>query len=163
MIEYWPFQKFYKTTVEISESEKEQIKLMLYNFKDSQDSDQVTTFKIINVLNLPILKNIRKQIDKILEKMSLCLGNSWAQLYRKDDSHGIHTHEDSVYSGVIYVDGQGKDGTNFVDKNTNKIHEEEFEINSLILFPSQFLHFAKNQKVDNGRIIISFNTERISQ
>jgi hypothetical protein len=159
MLEYWPFKNFYKTKLEISEEEKQQIKMMLYSFKDSTNVDQITTYKIINILDLPILKNTKRQIDDILEKMSLSLINSWAQLYRQNDSHDPHVHPNSIYSGVIYVDGHGEDGTNFFDNYSEQIYQEKFEINSLILFPSKIIHFAKSQKKDNGRIIISFNTE----
>lgn len=159
LTEYWPFQKFYKTKLEISDSERDQIKYLLYNFKDSSDDNQTTTYKNINILNLPVLKNLKNQIIKILESKNLILTNNWAQLYLKGHSHEPHTHVTSFYSGVIYVDGNGIDGTNWIDSYSGKIHVEKFEKNTLILFPSNIIHYVHYQTEDNGRIIISFNTK----
>lgn len=160
MIEYWPFQKFIKTKLQISQEEKEQIKIMLYNFKNTTDPDQITTYQIIDFLNLPILKKIKEQIENILNPLSLSIINSWGQLYRQSHFHEPHIHPASIYSGVIYVDGQGQDGTIFLDTYSGATYCEKFEKDTLILFPSRIVHFVKSQKEDNGRIVISFNTER---
>jgi len=158
--QYWPFENFIKIKLNISETEKQQIKVMLQHFKDSNDPDQVSTFKVIDILGLPLLNNLRKQITEVLDKISLSLTNSWAQLYKKGDAHEPHIHPESEYSGVIYIDGKGEDGTSFIDTYSGKIHKEKFDLDTLILFPSKIIHFVNTQKKDDGRIIISFNTER---
>ena len=158
LTEYWPFEKFYKTKLEISDQERDQIKYLLYNFTDSKDVNQTTTYKSIDILHLPVLKNLRNQIVKILESKNLRLLSNWGQLYLKGHYHEPHIHYNSFYSGVIYVDGNGEDGTNFVSPHVGTIYVEKFEKNTLILFPSNIIHYVKYQTEDNGRIIISFNT-----
>jgi len=158
MKKYWPFQNFYKTTLDIKEKEIEQIKYLLYNFKDTSDVNQITTFKNINILNLPVLKDLKQQIIDILDNLNLFLGNNWGQLYLKNQKHNPHTHTNSVYSGVIYIDGEGKDGTNFIDIYSGLTFKEEFIKKTLILFPSNIIHYVDNQEKDNKRLIISFNT-----
>lgn len=154
---YWPFQSFYKTKLKILNEEKEQIKYLTYNYKDTSDEDHVTTYNRLNILNFPLLKNLKKQITDILDQKELVLSLSWSQLYLKNHKHKPHTHLGSFYSGVIYVDGNGSDGTCFVDSLGN-IYQEKFEKNVLILFPSQILHYVEPQNEDNGRLIISFNS-----
>lgn len=156
---YWPLKNFYKIKLNISNQEKDQIKLMLHNFKDTCDSTHTTTYKIIDVLKLPLLKNIKDQVEDALHKINLKLTNSWCQLYKKGDCHEPHTHTFSAYSGVIYIDGKGTDGTCFFDNYSGRTHREKFEANNLILFPSQIVHYVNNQENNNERIIISFNTE----
>ena len=159
MKKYWPFQKFYKTTLDIHESEIKQIKYLLYNFKDTCDVNQITTFQNINILNLPVLKNLKKQITDKLDTLNLSLSDNWGQLYLKDQKHEPHIHSNSVYSGVIYIDSEGTDGTNFIDSYSGVIFQERFVKNTLILFPSNVIHYVSNQDKDNKRLIISFNTK----
>ena len=79
---FWPFDdSFYKTKVYISEDEKKQIKLFLDNFKNSRDPDQTTTFEKINILNLPMLKDLKKQITDILDSLDLLLADNGAKQY----------------------------------------------------------------------------------
>jgi|TARA_E500000178_G_C16756235_1_gene632635 hypothetical protein len=156
--EYWPFPKFFKTNIVISEKEKQQIKFLLYNFEDSVDLSQITTFRSLNVLDLPVFDELKKQITQILDERGLALDNHWAQLYRKNQYHDPHQHNGSWWSGIIYVDGNGSDGTRFIDSYTGTTYEEKFEKNKLILFPSSVIHYVKNQNEDNGRIVIAFNT-----
>ena len=66
--EYWPFPKFFKTNIVISEKEKQQIKFLLYNFEDSVDLSQITTFRSLNVLDLPVFDELKKQITHQIER-----------------------------------------------------------------------------------------------
>ena len=159
MQKFWPFESFYKTSLKISKEESNQIKIFMNNFKNSVDNTQITTYQKINVLDLPILKNLRDQIIKILDSLDLNLDDNWGQLYKENNFHVPHTHYGSEYSGVIYIDGDGSEGTNFLNTK-GEIYTSEFKINDLILFPSHILHFVNVQKKDNNRTIISFNTKR---
>ena len=166
---YSPFEDyFHKYKINITNLEKEQLGLFLYN-NHVNKGQQTTTYKQINVLSLPLLKNIRDQILLILNKHNLLLCTNWAQLYRKEDLHALHTHTGSVYSGVLYVEGKGEDGTVF-HHPISKIVEccghvfkhkvmEKFESGVLILFPSYIPHEVLKQEEENNRIIISFNTQ----
>lgn len=165
---YNPFNDyFYKYVVNITDTEKNQLRLFLNNNKKGF-SQQKTTFNQLNILNLPLLKNIREQIISILNKHNLLLTNNWAQLYNKDDEHGLHTHPSSIYSGIIYVESNGNDGTVFyhpISKMLESLGErftpkiiEKFKSNTLILFPSFIPHKVLKQNENNNRLIISFNT-----
>jgi uncharacterized protein (TIGR02466 family) len=158
---------FYKYKINITKKEIQQLFFFLENNKNREE--QETTYNQINILNLPLLKDIKDQIIFILEKHNLFISNSWAQLYKKGDKHRIHNHGGSVYSGVLYVNGRGKDGTAFhhpmskmiesFHKNFKTIVMTKFEPGVLILFPSYIPHEVVEQKEENNRLIISFNTK----
>tara|TARA_R100000544_G_scaffold8599_1_gene3473 strand:+ start:342 stop:818 length:477 start_codon:yes stop_codon:yes gene_type:complete len=151
-----PFESknsFYKYDIKISEEEINQILILV---KSKNTPDQKTTFESLNVLNFPLLKNLREQVISILDEKKLILRNNWAQLYNTKSFHCVHTHSDSDYSGIIYV--QGKTPTVFYDRNFNYPHFEKFEINKMLLFPSWIPHEVRPLQSDEDRLIISFNT-----
>lgn len=158
MDKFDPFEHenlFYKYKVKITDNEINQVLFLLKNLKSNE---QLTTYKYLNVLNFPILKNLKKQITNILDKHKLSLDNNWAQLYNKENKHGIHIHYGSIYSGIIYIKGKNSSSTIFYNRNFNKYYHK-FEDNTLLLFPSMTPHEVKPLEKDEGRLIISFNTK----
>jgi len=155
-MQFDPFKKqnsFYKYNLKILEEEINQILILV---KSSNTFDQKTTFEYLNVLNFPILKNLRKQVISILNRKKLILANNWAQLYNKNNCHGVHIHAGSDYSGIIYV--KGETPTVFYDRNFNQ-YCEKFENNKMILFPSWIPHEVKPLQLNENRLIISFNAK----
>jgi len=156
-MQFDPFKKensFYKYNLKIS---KEEINQILILTKSKNTLDQKTTYNSLNILNFPILKNLRKQVISILNKKNLILKNNWSQLYNSKNLHCIHTHRKSDYSGIIYI--QGKTPTVFYSRNY-LAHFEKFENNKMILFPSWIPHEVRPLQSDENRLIISFNTEK---
>jgi hypothetical protein len=155
-MQFDPFKKensFYKYNLKIS---KEEINQILILTKSKNTLDQKTTYNSLNILNFPILKNLRKQVISILNKKNLILKNNWSQLYNSKNLHCIHTHGKSDYSGIIYI--QGKTPTVFYSRNYLP-HFEKFENNKMILFPSWIPHEVRPLQTDENRLVISFNTE----
>ena len=143
---------FYKYDLKIYTNEINQI---LYLVKDVKTDEQKNTFQYLNVLNFPILKNLRQQIISILNSHKLLLSNNWAQFYNKDDAHDVHIHTGSDYSGIIYI--QGKSPTIFYDRSFGT-YSYKFKKNKLLLFPSDIPHQVKKLDSNEERLIISFNT-----
>ena len=169
---------FYEYNLNIKKEEIDQIKLLTLhyeNLKINTDKDQLSTYYSINnnrtnILNFPILKELKKQIIDILNLHNLFLSMSWAQIYKKTQKHKKHTHPNSAYSGIIYVDGNKNSGQTIFyhplrdrlleyDINFVEIFKPEFKINKLILFPSFISHEVLEEKEDSDRTIISFNTK----
>lgn len=145
---------FYEYDLKISTDEINQI---LYLVKNIKTDEQKNTYQYLNVLNFPILKNLRQQIIFILDSHNLLLNNNWAQLYNKNDAHDVHIHPDSDYSGVIYI--QGKSPTIFYNRSFDN-YSYEFKKNKLLLFPSDIPHQVKKLDSNEERLIISFNTTK---
>ena len=145
---------FYEYELEITDAEINQVLLLV---REIHNSHHNTTYDHLNVLNFPALKNLKKQIISILDSYKLQLRNNWAQLYNDGDSHGIHTHPSSMYSGIIYLRGNNPSPTIFYD-NVFNTYVYEFKKNTLLLFPSHIPHEVKQLKKNEDRLIISFNT-----
>jgi uncharacterized protein (TIGR02466 family) len=170
---------FYEYNLKIEKEELNQIKLLLLQYENLQintDKDQLSTYYLVNniktnILNFPILKKLKEQIINILDYHNLFLANSWIQIYKKNQKHIKHTHTNSAYSGIIYVDGNKNSGQTLFyhplrdrlvsdyDINFIEIFKPEFKINKLILFPSYIVHEVLEEKEKSDRTIISFNTK----
>jgi len=151
---------FYEYTLDISDHEIDQI-LLLFKYQSVDSIEQLTTYKSLDVLNLPLLKNIKQQIDNILHEHNLLLDNNWAQLYNKDSFHGIHNHYGSIYSGIIYLKGSNPSPTIFHSRFLENFYSHTFKKNNLLLFPSMVPHEVRQLKKDEERLVISFNTKRV--
>lgn len=151
---------FYEYTLDISDHEIDQI-LLLFKYQSVDSIEQLTTYKSLDVLNLPLLKNIKQQIDNILHEHNLSLDNNWAQLYNKDSFHGIHNHYGSIYSGIIYLKGSNPSPTIFHSRFLENFYSHTFKKNNLLLFPSMVPHEVRQLKKDEERLVISFNTKRV--
>ena len=143
---------FYKYKLNITEAEINQVLLLL---KKDNLMEMKTTYSKLNVLNFPLLKQLKKQITDILDKHKLLLTNNWAQLYNKKDNHSIHTHVGSTYSGIFYI--QGLSSTIFYDRDY-RTYIKKLVKNELLLFPSYIPHEVKPLEFNEQRLVISFNT-----
>ena len=149
---------FYEYKIQITDDEVSQILFILKN-KNLDSARKFTTFQYLNVLNFPILKNLRKQITNILDQHNLLLTNNWAQLYNKQNQHDIHNHYGSIYSGIIYIKGEDPSPTVFYNSRNLDQYCHKFKKNTLIMFPSMIAHEVKKLERNEERLIISFNTD----
>ena len=147
---------FYEYELKITDAEINQVFLLT---KDVNTKNHKTTYENLNVLNFPVLKNLKKQITSILDVYKLTLTHNWSQLYNDGDSHAIHTHPSSIYSGIIYLKGNNPSPTIFYDNNFNT-YIYEFKKNTFLLFPSHIPHEVKKLNKNENRLIISFNTRK---
>ena len=117
--------------------------------------------------NLP--KNFKREyveyfisiIDSYLKKMAFnfkskqySINNIWFQQYGKTNSHNWHTHPDTNWTNVYFVELPDKSlATEILDHN--KLDVEE---GSLLTFPAYIYHRSPLNIYDNRKTIISFNS-----
>ena len=147
---------FYQYKLKITDSEINQVLLLTKNVDIGY---QKSTFNYLNILNFPILKNLKKQITNILDDNKLLLTDNWAQLYNKENEHSIHVHYGSIYSGIIYLKGENPSPTIFYSNRFGS-YSHNFKKNTLLLFPSMIPHEVKPLEKDEKRLVISFNTHK---
>tara|TARA_R100000231_G_scaffold44612_1_gene38643 strand:+ start:13039 stop:13611 length:573 start_codon:yes stop_codon:yes gene_type:complete len=158
---------FYKTKIEILPQEKEQLRVFMDTLTPLFDPNKVapvTSYTLQYILNMPLMSNLKKQVEGYLDEIGCVLGNSWGQKYIKNQSHGIHTHCNSVYSGIIYVEVTDSP-TFFLHPYAGNIPNspkftylyQNAEPNTMILFPSYTAHFVEKHTNNTERIVISFN------
>ena len=117
-----------------------------------------------------------KEIINPKEELDFYITQSWLNVTNPGGSHHVHSHPNSIISGVFYVSTEEDDNIMFSDPN-KKIKEmlriveyKEHNIwtstgcvfpvnnNELILFPSWLEHgYYPNKKATTDRISISFN------
>jgi len=140
-----------------------------------------------NILNDEKMKNIKHFIEQGIKyyiENILCPANkdieiyiteSWCNYTNKGESHHIHTHNNSILSGCLYVDVEDSDKIHFYKSNSYHgiyipIDEKKFnyfnsdswwlpvENGKLIIFHSSLQHSVEKITTHHTRISISFNT-----
>lgn len=136
------------------------------------------------ILNEKIFVNLKNDLDIIIkdyfdkiikpqeETITPYITQSWLNYTREKEFHHMHSHPNSIVSGVLYIkcDAQN-DMIEFYDTIPNQfqIPPKEFtQYNSktwwfnvaekdLLLFPSSTTHSVKIKKENNLRISLAFN------
>tara|TARA_Y100000996_G_scaffold308665_1_gene245356 strand:+ start:411 stop:1031 length:621 start_codon:yes stop_codon:yes gene_type:complete len=131
-----------------------------------------------NVLDLPdwkILKDVvQTELDLIvkdfykldLSKVKLVVTQSWLNVNNDGEHHPIHTHTNSMLSGVIYLNTGEEDAIRFTDNKFNTrisfipipTINQPVEKGDIILFDSQLPHSVDVAKRKEKRVSLSFNT-----
>ena len=108
-----------------------------------------------------------------LHDVGLYITQSWLNFTSKDQYHHVHTHPNSIYSAVLYLEaGEGDSITfhnpfskNYYDvpsTHYNHFNSTEWNLkikeNILLFFPSTLPHSVPNVAHDNLRVSLSFNT-----
>jgi hypothetical protein len=128
------------------------------NKEHDYDLGQRTLYGECNILDIPGLVNLKKQITNILNVHNLVLSNNWAQLYNQNSQHTVHNHPSSVWSGILYLNPSKASPTIFYDREF-KHYTHAFKKNQLLLFPSYIPHEVAKVDQDEQRLIISLNTK----
>tara|TARA_R100001163_G_C5049256_1_gene186201 strand:- start:1010 stop:1489 length:480 start_codon:yes stop_codon:yes gene_type:complete len=144
---------FYKYNLKVSEDEVKQLSIVK-NDRYAKDNN-FTTYFTLNILNFPMLKNLKTKIETILKEHELILSNSWVQSYKEDNYHKTHIHDGAKKSGILYLTNS-KTPTIFY----NRVFKEYYhypEKNTLLLFPGFVPHEVRPVKEKEERLIVSFN------
>ena len=137
------------------------------------------------ILNRKEFKNIKKFLDQCckeyLEKIispknniELYITQSWLNYTEENQHHHIHSHPNSIVSGVLYFDcDKENDKIKFTNpKDYQQIVPEiekyniwnsntwwfVLETGQLVMFPSSTTHQVDTKKGTNTRISLAFNT-----
>lgn len=110
-------------------------------------------------------------------KQNFYITNSWVSKKTKGQSHHIHNHPNSIFSGVFYMSVEDKDSKlhfnstpghlkgfnfDFDYESFNLFNSQDWwisvESGSFIIFPSHLNHYVQENQSDTERIVIGFNT-----
>lgn len=112
-----------------------------------------------------VYDKILKPLDR-LSNRKLKIGDFWFQNQNNGTAHGMHTHGSNGLSAVCYVkyDKRYHTPTNFISPNFNSLtntnmswYPEESTEGTMIVFPSNILHYTQPNNSDVSRVILSFN------
>ena len=137
------------------------------------------------ILNKPQLKNIKIYLQQTCDyylqtvicpnkDLKLYITQSWLNYTEENKYHHIHSHPNSIISGVLYFNcDEQNDKIKFTNpKNYNQIKPEIKEYNiwnsetwwfplqtgQLLMFPSSTVHQVDTKKGLNTRTSLAFNT-----
>ena len=136
------------------------------------------------LLDSPGLENMKAELTSIVNSyyqnvykpthpVELYITNSWANFNAPGQSHHLHSHNNSVLSGVLYLNADPTDTITFVrgfefmptilphyhPDNMYKMSQDiSVDQNMLILFQSTLGHSVKPLNRDGVRVSLSFNT-----
>ena len=125
-----------------------------------------------------IQSNINTYIEKVIiprTKVDLYITQSWLNYTKAGQYHHVHTHPNSVISGVFYINATQGDKITFSKQTRDMILEfetDDFQLfnskswffdvssNNIVLFPSTLQHRVEtlDQKKTDVRISLAFNT-----
>lgn len=141
-----------------------------------------------DILNLPSMGFVKQFIEESIDdyvkqtydfegNAKLHLTQSWVNITKSGGNHHMHTHQNSIVSGTLYLKGNENDIINFYDPVSNGLMNaawhfpsKEFnEYNSkmwwmpatagtLYLWPSNVMHGVPKVEGKKNRYSLSFNT-----
>lgn len=180
----------YKTKIFFNEKEHYFLKNKLNKLEYLKyDSDNGYSTKSKNILNIPSFSNIKNQINEhtntyvfdilCFNKINLYITSSWINLHQNGDCAQPHVHQNSIFSGVLYLDVPNeKSGQitfhfpfqfpTFISntiypevKNRNIYNSHSWSFNptsgDLLIFPSHVMHDVGVNRSNQNRYSLSFN------
>jgi len=115
--------------------------------------------------------NIKKFKDVLCIENDIYITTSWFNYTEKNESHHLHNHPNSIFSGVLYLSGDIKINfhrghhpfclhLDYYDFNLGNSEQWQMDLKpgDLILFPSGLQHEVTNYNNNDTRISLAFNT-----
>ena len=161
-----------KSKSNVLDSFKKDIKKNIGNF--ITNDKYILKNKKLKSLEKEILSHVNifaKQVMKY-KNVEFYITQSWLNYTTKNENHHIHTHPNSIFSGVVYLDVSKEDKIYFfadkyqqieiVPTEYNEFNSKSWWLpvknNNIIIFDSSLSHGVENKKEDNVRFSLAFNT-----
>jgi uncharacterized protein (TIGR02466 family) len=147
---------------------------------NNQISKETKMFQYTELCNIKSIceNHLQQYVQTVLNcRQEIYITNSWTTRNSSGDSHHIHYHQNSIISGVIYLQVPNKDNAitfhhksalkkqfefeysideyNIFNSDTWKVPIKQGEI---ILFPSWLNHSVNVNESNTDRIVLGFNT-----
>ena len=112
--------------------------------------------------NLSFNNFIKNKLSDIFKKYNLSLKGCWVQKYKKNNYHGLHTHDVKNKSFVWFIEGnKNSSPLIFYDVGYPMIDTQQsiiiqFVPGTLVIFPGFIPHEVRPNK-SNNRLIVSGN------
>lgn len=135
------------------------------------------------ILNAPEFSDLKNVIDKKinehfiehycpLDDLRLKITQSWVNITTKDEFHHEHSHPNSAFSAVLYLNVAEGDSIEFfapihstIRFDTTKLNFVNarswifpVKMNQLIIFPSWLRHAVPKKEIEGQRVSLAINT-----
>jgi len=146
-----------------------------YVSSDTDIIDQPDALEVKNFCQFHLDNFYKTVFGDVSKKTKKIITQSWYNMNRKNEFHHEHTHQNSIVSGVFYVNTSPKDKIKFINFKYDQINvcdtdplptpfnsvETDFNVSTgdLLLFPSSTYHSVPIILEDDKiRISMAFNT-----
>lgn len=164
------------TSAELKFIKKSKLKIFPNQGNISSDDTYILNAKPFNSLKKELNKIIKDYFDNIISpsnNIKPYITQSWLNYTETDQYHHKHSHQNSIVSGVLYINAdKEKDKIMFFKEEHNTIEPEiknyniwnseswwfPVETGEVVLFPSSLNHMVETKKRTSTRISLSFNT-----
>ena len=142
-------------------------KMQLSSINNNKDVISKTDWNLPKEIKREYINFFYKMVTPYMDNMAVKLkckswniSNAWYQVYKKQDTHGWHIHENNNYTNVYYLDLPEQNiKTQLYDVKDNKIIDEiQIEEGHLFTFPAHIIHRSPPNISDKTKTIISFNS-----
>lgn len=102
---------------------------------------------------------IKKPLNKIASSLycrTWTIDNYWFQQYEKNSKHDWHTHGNTNYAFVYFLEARDEHITKFIDTEKDKIFSVPAKEGDLIAFPAHLPHKSEIN-TQSRKTVIAFN------
>lgn len=160
---------FFKSSSEKHIVLKEKI---LNEIKESPSKENIEDAKISNqdwTIDRDIKRNysetfkeiIREHLTeqtKLLHCSSCEVKNFWFQQYENGDTHDWHTHPESQFSNIYFIECTKENSTEFKKIGLPETFQIDIKEGEILSFPSFYMHRSKPILDKSRKTVIAFNT-----
>ena len=141
---------------------------------DTYVLEQVVFKDLKNILEQHLEEYLKEVICPLEENIKIYITQSWLNYTTVHQHHHIHSHGNSLLSGVFYFKADKKFDHIFFrrssqpsllsitskEPNIYNIMDCKISVDKamLLIFPSSLLHYVGTKEDDNERVSLSFNT-----
>lgn len=167
------------------EFSKTEIDFFLNSKKDKKANEGNTTNADYNILDNPLMVSLKNKLNHELQNyyniieqpknlLKPYITQSWLNFTEKNQYHHRHRHDNSLVSGVLYVQTTDENDciffykdeqhvtTDFMKFKNNEFNSKEIKVQiqtgNLLLFPSKLDHSVPKKTTSGVRISLSFNS-----
>jgi hypothetical protein len=106
-----------------------------------------------------IIKDYMNELSDFLCVTQWSISNAWYQQYYKNDRHDWHTHSQTHYTNVFYLELPIKKyKTEIYDCFTQKLINIDVKEGDILTFPAYYNHRSVINQSNKRKTIISFNS-----
>jgi uncharacterized protein (TIGR02466 family) len=171
------------TNYRLSQSERSHVNSLALSLNTNDTS--LSLSNDVYVLKNLAMKNIEKLCQKHLDyytkevlriKQDFYITNSWITVKNKGGHHNRHNHQNCIFSGVLYLNANDSQSITFHGKsrfldyfNFDYLYDDyniynckswsfSVKTGTIIIFPSHVDHSVEENKSDDSRIVLGFNS-----
>ncbi len=139
------------------------------NWQSESSLHEMDEFKLLTDKIIKMGKFIFDDLKFVYDDFEIT--EMWANVTKKGENHKVHTHQNNIYSGVIYLESGSsirfldpRPAANVLSPEMKEYNSENSNIcgfpsteNTMLLFPSWLQHYVPRNVSSERRTSISFN------